>query len=475
MNALWNAAEVAAIFDLELADEWSASRVVIDSRNVQPGDLFVAIEGQRVDGHDYVQQAADAGAVAALVSKPVSGLNIPTIQVADTLAALRQMGVASRKRTAAQVIGITGSVGKTGCKEMLRAALEPQGRVFATEGNYNNHIGVPLTLVNLPADADFAVIEMGMNHAGEISQLSTWVRPDISIITTVDAVHIENFDSVEGIADAKSEIFDGMHGVGVAMLNLDNPYYQRVRRHAEAADLDRIMTFGVDDKAICRMKEYRVEGLESLVDAIIAGTRVKYRIGAIGKHWGLMSVAILGIIDALGLDISKSAEALEYFSEPVGRGNITRLAVEGGHLRLIDDSYNASPVSMQAAFEKMSEIRAHDVTPPRLLAVLGDMLELGEHSRDLHVGLVPTLVNNQIDLVFAAGSFMKSMYDALPESMQGDYDHTAAALAPKVVNRLKNNDLVLVKGSHGSQMSDVVTAIHDHAKKEEGKDAEKRG
>jgi len=339
------------------------------------------------------------------------------------------------------------------------------GSVYATQGNLNNHLGVPLTLANLPREVDFAVIEMGMNHAGEIAQLSEWARPDVSIITTVDAVHLEHFDSVESIAYAKAEIFDGMNGAGVAVINADNPYCMQLCERAQDADLDRSMLFGCSPEAVCQMREYRVEGLQSIVDAVIAGTRVKYRIGAIGRHWGMMSVAVLGIAEGLHIDLAKAAESLEYFNEPDGRGRIEELNVNGGHLRLIDDSYNASPVAMQAAFEKMAAVASNEQPRPRLLAVLGDMLELGSGSRELHVGLAPTLVNNQIDLVFAAGSMMKHLYDALPPEMQGDYDETALGLAPKVVNRLQANDFVLVKGSNGSKMKDVVTAIRESSEK----------
>jgi UDP-N-acetylmuramoyl-tripeptide--D-alanyl-D-alanine ligase len=469
MSGIWNHSEIAAALGVAPRAAFEASSVSIDSRTLAAGALFIAIKGDRMDGHAYVQAAFEAGAVAAIVEVAFATAHpddARLIAVPDTQQALVQLGIAARARSSARFVGVTGSVGKTGCKEMLKHMLAVHGDVYATKGNLNNHLGVPLTLANLPRDVAFAVIEMGMNHAGEIAQLSSWARPDISIITTVDAVHLEFFDSVEAIADAKSEIFSGMQGAGVALIYADSPYCMRMCEHAQNADLDRIMLFGSASEAVCQLREYHIEGLQSVVDAVIAGTRLRYRIGAIGKHWGMMSVAALGIADALHLDLAKSAESLAYFQEPEGRGRIEEILVAGGHLRLIDDSYNASPVAMQAAFEKMAAL-AEDTAPPRprLLAVLGDMLELGDKARDLHVGLVPTLVNNQIDLVFAAGSLMKYLYDALPEEMRGDYDETALGLAPKVVSRLQAGDLVLVKGSHGSRMRDVVAAIRDNAEK----------
>lgn len=464
MTGIWTAQEVASAIGATTDQAWSASRVTIDSRGIQPGDLFIAIKGERFDGHDYVTEALEAGAAGAIVSRDMHDARC--LRVEDTQLALQQLGVAARERSEAKFIGVTGSVGKTGCKEMLRQVLSVGGAsVYATQGNLNNHLGVPLTLANLPRAVDFAVIEMGMNHAGEIALLSHWARPDVSIVTTVDAVHLEHFDSVEAIADAKAEIFTGMQGAGVAVINADNPYCMQLCEKAQDADLDRIMLFGSSPEAVCQMREYRVEGLESIVDAVIAGTRVKYRIGAIGKHWGMMSVAVLGIAEGLHVDLAKAAEALEYFNEPDGRGRIEEISVNGGHLRLIDDSYNASPVAMHAAFEKMVAVAEGEQPRPRLLAVLGDMLELGGRAKELHVGLAPTLVNNQIDLVFAAGAMMKHLYDALPPEMQGDYDETALGLAPKVVSKLQANDLVLVKGSHGSKMKDVVDAMREGTEK----------
>lgn len=464
MTGIWTAQEVASALGVATSQQWSAQRVIIDSRNVQQGDLFVAIKGEQFDGNDYALAALNAGAVAAIVSREMNDSRC--LVVNDSQRALEQLGIAARVRSSAHFIGVTGSVGKTGCKEMLRHVLAAGGaKVYATHGNLNNHLGVPLTLANMPRELDFAVIEMGMNHAGEIAQLSQWAQPEVSIITTVDAVHLEFFDSVEAIADAKAEIFSGMQGAGVAVINADNAYCMQLCEKAQDADLDRVMLFGTSPEAVCHMREYRVEGLESLVDAVIAGTRLKYRIAAIGRHWGLMSVAVLGIAEALHVDLAKAAQSLETFAEPDGRGKIEELSVNGAHLRLIDDSYNASPVAMRAAFEKMSAIAAAQQPRPRLVAVLGDMLELGGRSRELHVGLAPTLVNNQIDLVFAAGAMMKHLYEALPAEMRGDYNETALGLAPKVVSKLQTGDLVLVKGSHGSKMSDVVRALRDSAEK----------
>ncbi len=471
-HTLWDRQEVAAATGGRCTENGAITSVSIDSRTVEEGALFVALKGDQFDGHDYVQSAFERGAWAALVSEPPKGISpddARLIWAGDTERALQDLGQASRARYHGKVIGVTGSVGKTGSKEMLRWALSAIGRVYATKGNYNNHLGVPLMLSNMAPDYDFAIFEMGMNHAGEISMLSEWVAPDVSLITTVEEVHIEYFDGIEGIADAKAEIFDGMGEQGVAILNADNSQFDRLFKHAHAKGLDRVITFGTGDNALCKLGQYRLEGLQSVVDAVIGDTPLTYRLGAIGKHWGLVSTAVLGVVEALGEDLAKAAEALEQFNEPEGRGRIEQIQVKGGYLHLIDDSYNASPSSMRAAFEKLYMLQKSDVQKPkqRTIAVLGDMLELGERAHDLHVGLVPSLVNNQIDLVFAAGKFMKELFDALPEAMQGEYDITAADLGPKVAKHLRERDLVLVKGSRGSRMDDVVK----HIKKQPSKEA----
>lgn len=464
MTTQWKAQDIVSATGGRTTGKWTATSVSIDTRTLKKGALFVALRGANVDGHAFVKEALQKGAAGTIVSHPVDGVDTKhLVMVEDAEAALRDLGIAARARTRANVIGVTGSVGKTGAKEMLRTALSALGRTFASEANLNNQLGVPLNLANIPVDADFAIIEMGTNHPGEIAPLSKWSKPHVSLITTVDAVHLEHFDSIEVIADEKSAIFDGMGGAGIAVLNADNAYFTRCKKYAERKGLDRVLSFGTSHTANCRMAGYKIEDTHSVVEAEIAGTRTTYRIGAIGKHWALMSVAVLAIVDALKGDLAKAAAALQHFVEPEGRGKIKELAVKGGRLRLVDDSYNASPVSVKGAVEKIAEIRDATTGACRTVVVLGDMLELGEQAQDMHVGLVPTLVNNQMDIVFAAGKFMQDMFHALPEAMRGAYRPTSSELAPVVVGALKPRDLVLVKGSHGSRMDKVVDAIEKNA------------
>ena len=464
MTTEWKAKDIASATGGQTSGRWTATSVSIDTRTLKKGALFVALRGGNVDGHAFVKEAISKGAAGALVSHAVEGVDpLKLVMVENVEQALHDLGVAARMRSKAIVFGITGSVGKTGAKEMLHAALSAIGKSYASVANLNNHLGVPLNLANLPLDSDYAVIEMGMNHAGEISPLAKMVHPHVALITTVDAVHLEHFDSVEAIADEKSAIFDGMGGAGIAVLNADNAHFTRCKHHAERKGLDRVLAFGTSEAANCRMLSYQIEDMHSVIEADIAGMRMRYRVGTIGKHWALASVAVLAMVDAVKGDLAKAAAALQHFVEPHGRGQIKKLAVNGGHLRLIDDSYNASPVSMKGAIEKVSEIRAATPGGCRTVVVLGDMLELGDTAAEMHVGLVPTLINNQMDVVFAAGRFMQEMFFALPESMRGAYKPTSGELAPLVVNALQPRDLVLVKGSHGSRMDKVVDAISKNA------------
>jgi UDP-N-acetylmuramoyl-tripeptide--D-alanyl-D-alanine ligase len=461
MTALWTRHEaVEATGGEARGGDWQAHGVSIDSRTVAKGDLFVALAGPNHDGHDHVAGALAAGAAAALVHKiPAdAGEDAPLLVVAETLEGLRQLGAASRARTHAKVIGVTGSVGKTGTKEMLKLALG-EATTHASVGSFNNHWGVPLSLARMPADSKCAVLELGMNHAGEIAPLTALVRPDIAIVTTVEAVHLEFFASTREIAEAKAEIFTGVVPGGIAILPRDNPYYGLLRERAEQAGITRFATFGTHIEADARLLDFAVVRDQTLVFALVRDKPVSYAIGVPGRPWAMNSLAVLLAADAADVPVAEAAAALAGMHPPKGRGERKILRWDEGAVTVIDESYNASPVSVRAALATLGSLEPGK--SGRRVAVLGDMLELGEQGPALHRGLADPVNQFGIDLVFTAGPLMGNLFDALQSEKKGAHASDSAQLAPMVAARLKAGDVVMVKGSAGSRMGRVVSHLDD--------------
>jgi len=459
-SPLWTAAEVLAATGGRGHEGWTAAGVSIDSRTVAPGELFVAIRGERLDGHDFVGIALARGAAAAIVAHSVP--NVPAaaclVWVEDTLEALRALARAARARTAARVVAVTGSVGKTGTKEALRLALAAQGRTHASAGSLNNHWGLPLSLARLPREARFAVLEMGMNHAGEIAPLSLLARPHVALITTIEPVHLEFFASVEAIADAKCEIFAGMDEDGVAVLNRDNAQFERCAAAARARGLRRVIGFGAHPRAEVRLLDAALDAEGSTVQADVEGRVLTFRLGAPGRHIVQNALGVLGAVEAAGGDLEAAAAALAALAPPAGRGQRRTIALPGGSTAtLIDESYNASPPAMRAAFAVLAACRPGP--GGRRLLALGDMRELGEAGPMLHAGLAPSIEEAGIDAVFTCGPLMQHLHEALPEPMRGAHAPDSAALAPLLAAALRPGDIVTVKGSLGSRMALVVQAL----------------
>lgn len=461
---LWTSAEIAKAVGSAARGDWYVTRVTSDSRAIKCGDLFVALKGEHFDGHDFVAEALELGAIGAIVSHEPAGCSDDPqlILVGDTLTALQQLGKAGRERSAAKVVGVTGSVGKTSCKEALAIAFGAQAKTYASVGNLNNHIGLPLMLANLPRDIEVAVIEMGMNHAGEIELLSNLAQPDVAIITSVEAVHIEFFDNgIEGIADAKSEIAIGLRPGGTLVLPADNPHIERLKKNAAQHKVAKLLTFGASPSAEYRLLDYRALPVGSQAHIQTPKGRIDVRLGAVGKHWGLMAAGILALVDALGYDTGVAAEALAGFSEPAGRGKVLEAQLPGGrHVLVLDDSYNASPASMRAAFARLEEIWQARGGRGRKLAALGDMRELGQHAPDMHRGLAPEIEGLSLQL-YAAGEHMRLLFDAIPKTSRGAWCEEAGALSAALLPQLKDGDILLVKGSRGSRMDKVVAAVLD--------------
>lgn len=460
-RVLWTAEAMAAAMRARprgpLPD--SVPGLSIDSRTIASGEAFFAIADKR-DGHDFVPAALAAGAGLAVVSRaPQADMpgEAPLLIVDDVLGGLRELARAARARTQAQIVAVTGSVGKTGTKDALRLVLERQGETHASAASYNNHWGVPLSLARCPQSAAYAVFEMGMNHAGEIAPLSQLVRPHIGIITTVEPVHLEFFPSVAAIADAKAEIFTGLVAGGAAVINRDNPHFARLRQAARAAGVERIVSFGEHAKADARLLKAALHADCSTVSARILGTEIAYKLGAPGRHLVVNSLAVLATVALLGADLALAGLALAELRPPSGRGARLELDLPGGKALLIDESYNANPASMRAALALLGQVPVG--ARGRRIAVLGDMLELGREGASLHRGLVEPVLANAIDLVFCSGPLMRELWEALPSERRGGYAESAAALESAVIAAVQAGDAVMVKGSLGSSMGPIVKAL----------------
>jgi UDP-N-acetylmuramoyl-tripeptide--D-alanyl-D-alanine ligase len=436
----------------------------IDTRTLQKGDLFFAIKGANSDGHDFVGAAFDNGAAAAVVDEHHAlGLKRfgPFFVVNGVLPSLERLGIAARERSPARIVAVTGSVGKTSTKEALRLALAPGGTVHASVASYNNHWGVPLTLARMPKDAAFGIYEIGMNHKGEITPLAAMVRPHVAIVTTIAPVHLEYFESVDDIADAKAEIFSGLVPGGVAILNRDIAQYDRLLAHADDSPAGYVASFGENEKADARLLSVAIGPDHSTVKADICGEELSYRLGAPGRHLALNSLAVLLAAKAFGVDVKHAAGTLASFKAQPGRGERLRLYAKNGAYTLIDESYNANPESVRAAISLAGDLPLKG--KGRRIAVLGDMLELGQRGAAMHAELAADLVANNIDVVFVAGPLSKHLYNALPRHMQGASRERSSELAPSVVAAVRGGDVVLVKGSNAIKMSAIVDALKQNA------------
>jgi UDP-N-acetylmuramoyl-tripeptide--D-alanyl-D-alanine ligase len=457
VSALWTLRDIAAAVGATGARDGAVSGVSIDTRTLQPGDLFVALKDAR-DGHDFVADAVARGAAAALVSRDVPGVaHEKLIKVADTQAALEALGRARRAAVRARIAAVTGSVGKTSTKEALRHLLSLQGRTHASAASYNNLWGVPLSLARMPRDADFGVFEIGMNHAGEITPLTTQVRPHVAIVTMVAAVHLEHFPSVAAIADAKGEIFSGLEPGGVAVLNGDLEWSERLKAHAAKAKPSRIVAYGRKADCDVRLISAELGEQSSEVRIELSGKPVRYRVGAAGEHWVINSLGVLAVIAALGADAERAAVDMASLSALAGRGAREKIETPRGAFELIDESYNANPMSMAAAIATLG--RARPGRDGRRIAVLGDMLELGPTAGELHADLAAPLAEHRIDVVFASGPLMHHLWQAIAEGRRGAYAASSAEIAPAVAAAVRAGDVVMIKGSYGSKMRTVVEAL----------------
>ncbi|MER8630036.1 UDP-N-acetylmuramoylalanyl-D-glutamyl-2,6-diaminopimelate--D-alanyl-D-alanine ligase [Mesorhizobium opportunistum] len=463
MNLLWTSEALVAAMDgrpLGPMPE-GISGISIDSRSLQPGDAFFAIKGEAMDGHDFATAAIKAGAGVLVVAEgklPSLGrLTAPIVVVEDVLVALEKLGVAARARSQAKIIAVTGSAGKTTTKEALRHVLSAMGKVHASAQSFNNHWGVPLTLARMPVDCDYAVFEIGMNHPDEIRPLVKMVRPHVAIVTMIAAAHLGFFRNLDEIAKAKAEIFEGIEPDGAAILNRDDARFKLLDKMAHAAGVEHVYGFGENARSTFKLTKCELHADHSDIAARIGGHDMIARIGAPGRHMVQNVLAVLGAAHLVGAELDKVVLALADLSAERGRGKRHVLRHPGGPITLIDESYNANPASMAAA---MALLNTTPVTGEgRRIAVLGDMLELGDHSAKLHAALADLIVGTATQTVFLGGPEMKALAEALPAEIQTEYRAGVAELKPVLLAALKPGDVVMIKSSKGIGFAKLVDAL----------------
>ena len=443
--------------------------ISIDTRTLQPGDLFFAIRGEANDGHAFVEKAFEKGAAAAVVDEAHAD-SLKTFGtlfvVHDVLHAMEELGRAARRRMTGMVVAVTGSVGKTSTKEMLKGIVSSFGQGHASVASYNNHWGVPLTLARMPVETSFGIFEIGMNHANEIRPLTQMVRPHVAVITAIAPVHLENLGTVEAIADAKAEIFDGLEAGGVAIIPRDTPQYMRLDNAARSSSAGNILCFGETAGADARLISFEAQADGSLVTADVLGERLTYRLGAPGRHLAQNSLAILLAARAIGVDMQAAAQELAHVTAPQGRGQQITLEISGAPATLIDESYNANPVSMRAALTLLAQVPMPAIFGRRI-AMLGDMLELGPDELKFHAELAEAIAALPIDIVHTVGPRMKALHEALPSGKRGLYGERAADVCDGLVDQVVAGDVVMIKGSNGSKMGSIVQALKErHAQKD---------
>ena len=449
--SLWTAPEAETATLGKASRDFEVSGLSIDTRTLKAGDLFVALKGDNRDGHDFVRAAFEAHAGAALVTHMPEGGSVeswgPLLTVAHTQRGLEDLARAARARSNARILAVTGSAGKTTTKEILALACNALGRTHASAASHNNHWGVPLSLAALPRNAEYGIFEVGMNHFGELRNLVGFVRPHVALVTTIAPAHLEFFGNCEAIADAKSEIFEGVEPGGAALIPSDSAYAARLAMRARQAKVSRIVSFGAHGDA--RLLSFAPDGEGMRLKADIMGVVVDCLVGAPGAHIAQNVVGALAAVALLEGDVLNAAAQLKNFTALKGRG----ARFDAGGITVIDESYNANPASMAAALALLGAAKG------RRIAVLGDMLEMGEGGLAHHAGLANPIADNKVDLVFASGAQMKALWDALPEAQRGAYAENSAGLAPQVMAAVKPGDTVLVKGSNGAKMSLIVETL----------------
>lgn len=462
---LWDNNNIKQATQCDLYGDCHGNRLVFDSRDVEQDGIFVALEGNNTDGHKYVQDALSKGCSAAIVNHVPDNLKVvdKIIKVQDVLEAVSDMAKFNRQRSKAKIIGITGSVGKTSTKEIVRQMLERSQRTFCTSKNFNGQIGIPIAVASMPQDVDFAVYEMGMSFAGEMTKISHVVRPDVAIITNIHGVHLENFNSIKDIAKAKAEIFKGMSSDGIVLLNKDNEHTPFLIECARERGIEKIYTFGVSKKSDGYLNSYSLKGDGAYIEANICGELLKFKTDICGEHQALNIIIALLLAKVLSLDLNEAMSNLKDLPQVKGRGKISNLKVDKKKILLLDESYNASPMSMKSSLKFLDNICTGNSLIKRKIAIMGNMYELGPDSKELHRGLLEAVQSNKIDKVITVGDLMRDLFVVLPDNIKYRHYNNYNEVIAEIDSLLEDGDGVLIKGSNGTKMYEVVKYLERYA------------
>ncbi len=453
---IWSAKDLSSALNIKVHPDIHGGQIQFNSNSVTDGDLFIALKGAS-DGHNYVLHALERGANAVIISQEVKGLpSEKVIMVPDTLTALHQMAEYKRKKSQAKFIGVTGSSGKTGTKEAIKTILSYFGPTFASRGNFNNHLGVPINLASMPDDIEYAVFEMGMNHPGEIRELTKMVRPNISVITTISEAHLEFFQSQLHLVDAKCEIFEGMPKDGIAVIDLDSPYYNRVLQNLKQLSISNIYSFGKSPCADSSLTSYEYQQIEQQVRLrySIHNTKIDIKIPLVPEHYARNYTIVLQISAILNLDVNAAARQLSKISLIEGRGKLINAKYHGQDYQIICDYYNANPESVKAALLYLKQLSGE-----KKVAIIGDMLELGDHSIKFHQDLIPAILDSGASRVFLVGNHTKYIYQSLPDEIEKIHFDNVNLLIENLSKLLKGNELILIKGSNSTQLSKIIQSF----------------
>ncbi|WP_375333467.1 UDP-N-acetylmuramoyl-tripeptide--D-alanyl-D-alanine ligase [Candidatus Tisiphia endosymbiont of Xenochironomus xenolabis] len=456
---IWSARDLSNALNIEVHPDIHGGQVQFNSNSVTDGDLFIALKGAN-DGHNYALHALERGANAVIISQEITGLpDEKVIMVPDTLTALHQMAEYKRQKSQAKFIGVTGSSGKTGTKEAIKTVLSHFGSTFASRGNFNNHLGVPINLASLPDDIEYAVFEMGMNHPGEIRTLTKMVKPDISVITTISEAHLEFFQSQLHLVDAKCEIFEGMSKDGIAVIDLDSPYYNRVLQNLKQLSINNIYSFGTSPYADCSLISYEYQQITQQVRLrySIHNTKIDIKIPLVPEHYARNYTIALQMSAILNLDINVAARQLNKILLMDGRGKLINAKYHGQDYQIICDYYNANPESVKAALLYLKQLSGK-----KKIAIIGDMLELGDNSIKFHKDLIPAILDSGANRVFLVGNNIQYIYQSLPDEIEKIHFDNVDLLIENLSKLLKGNELILIKGSNSTQLSKIIQSFELH-------------